>query len=48
VSCTWNDVPLNEEHDVWAVADGGDAVMECIEDNNRGVGVIRCPRPAPQ
>lgn len=43
LSCTWDDVPLNTEHEVWAEVDLNDAVAECLEDNNRGVGVVRCP-----
>lgn len=43
LSCDWNDIPRKDARNVWAVVDGENAVPECNEDNNRGVGEIRCP-----
>ena len=48
VECDWIDVPLDEPHDVWAVADddgtGAGAVNECYEGNNLAVAEnVRCP-----
>ena len=45
VECIWEDVPLNELHEVHVVVDPDDesGIAECHEDNNTATLEVRCP-----